>query len=102
MSSSAIRLVVQHPGALLRDDQILAIGKTKKSRSHGFSVFPANTCTIFCAGANQCRLPRRFGSANCFGDGAEVWIRMQAAYDTWKAERKENVSKIPTLRVKAA
>ena len=30
-----------------------------------------------------------------FGDGAGVWVRMQAAYDTWKAERKEDVSKIP-------
>ncbi len=36
-----------------------------------------------------------------FGDGAGVWVRMQAAYDIWKAERKEDVSKIPTLRVKA-
>jgi hypothetical protein len=27
---------------------------------------------------------------------------MQAAYDTWNAERKEDVSKIPTLRAKAA
>jgi hypothetical protein len=27
---------------------------------------------------------------------------MQAAYDTWHAERKEDVSKIPTLRAKAA
>ena len=37
-----------------------------------------------------------------FGDGAGVWIRMQAAYDTWNAERQEDVSKIPTLRVTAA
>jgi len=37
-----------------------------------------------------------------FGDGARVWVRMQAAYDTWNAERKEDVSKIPTLRIKAA
>jgi antitoxin HigA-1 len=36
-----------------------------------------------------------------FGDGAGVWVRMQA-YDTWNAERKEDVSKIPTLRAKAA
>jgi hypothetical protein len=27
---------------------------------------------------------------------------MQATYDTWNAERKEDVSEIPTLRVKAA
>jgi antitoxin HigA-1 len=29
-------------------------------------------------------------------------VRMQAAYDTWNAERDEDVSKIPTLRAKAA
>jgi len=37
-----------------------------------------------------------------FGDGAGVWTRMQAAYDTWQAERKEDVSKIPTIRARAA
>jgi addiction module HigA family antidote len=37
-----------------------------------------------------------------FGDGAGVWVRMQAAYDTWNAEREEDVSKIPTLRANAA
>jgi hypothetical protein len=37
-----------------------------------------------------------------FGDGAGVWVRTQAAYDTWNAERKEDVSKIPTLRAKVA
>jgi antitoxin HigA-1 len=37
-----------------------------------------------------------------FADGAAVWVRMQGAYDTWNAERKEDVSKIPTLRANAA
>ena len=37
-----------------------------------------------------------------FGDGAGVWVRMQAAYDTWHAERKEDVSKVPPLGAKAA
>jgi antitoxin HigA-1 len=37
-----------------------------------------------------------------FGDGAGVWVRMQAAYDTWNAERNEDVSKIPTLGANAA
>ncbi|MGC2123963.1 MAG: HigA family addiction module antitoxin [Xanthobacteraceae bacterium] len=37
-----------------------------------------------------------------FGDGAAVWVRMQGAYDTWHAERDEDVSKIPTLRARAA
>jgi addiction module HigA family antidote len=32
-----------------------------------------------------------------FGDGAGVWTRMQAAYDTWHAEREVDTSKIRTL-----
>ena len=37
-----------------------------------------------------------------FGDGAGIWTRMQAAYDTWQAERTEDVSQIPTIKAKAA
>lgn len=33
-----------------------------------------------------------------FGDGAAVWLRMQAAYDAWHAERDINTSHIPTIR----
>jgi addiction module HigA family antidote len=32
-----------------------------------------------------------------FGDGAGIWLRMQAAYDRWHAEREVDVRKIPTL-----
>lgn len=34
-----------------------------------------------------------------FGDGSGIWIRMQAAYDTWHAEREIDVSDIQTLKV---
>lgn len=34
-----------------------------------------------------------------FGDGAGIWIRMQAAYDTWHAEREIDVSHIEPLKV---
>jgi addiction module HigA family antidote len=39
-----------------------------------------------------------------FGDGAGVWVRMQGAYDTWRAERElaQEVRKIPTLKPVAA
>ena len=33
-----------------------------------------------------------------FGDGAGVWVRMQALYDTWHAEREVDTSTIPTIR----
>jgi antitoxin HigA-1 len=32
------------------------------------------------------------------GNGPEIWLRMQAAYDAWHAEREVDVSGIPTIR----
>ena len=31
------------------------------------------------------------------GNGSRLWVNMQAAHDLWHAERKVDVSKIPTL-----
>jgi addiction module HigA family antidote len=90
-----------HSGALLRKDVIPATGRTKVeiaqllgiSRQHLYDILrerkPVSPAVAV-----------RFGKL--FGDGAGVWVRMQAAYDTWNAEREEDVSKIPTLRAKAA
>jgi addiction module HigA family antidote len=33
------------------------------------------------------------------GNGPAIWLRMQAAYDAWHAEREIDVSAIPTLKV---
>jgi addiction module HigA family antidote len=32
-----------------------------------------------------------------FGDGPDVWLRMQANYDAWHAARHTNVSKVKKL-----
>ncbi len=44
-------------------------------------------------------VPVRLGKL--FGEGARV-LRMQAAYHTWNTERKDDVSRVPTLRAEAA
>ncbi|MEA2891123.1 MAG: antitoxin HigA [Bradyrhizobium sp.] len=31
------------------------------------------------------------------GNGPAIWLRLQAAYDAWHAEREVDVSRIPTL-----
>jgi addiction module HigA family antidote len=90
-----------HPGALLREDVIPATGRSKAeiaqllgiSRQHLYDILRERKPV---SPAMAVRLGK------LFGDGGGVWVRMQAAYDTWNAERKEDVSKIPTLRVKIA
>jgi addiction module HigA family antidote len=90
-----------HPGALLRDDIISATGRTKAeiagllaiSRQHLYDILQEKKPV---SPAIAVRLGK------LFGDGAGIWARMQAAYSTWHAEKTEDVSKIPTIKAKAA
>jgi addiction module HigA family antidote len=90
-----------HPGALLREDLIPATGRTKSeianllgvSRQHLYDILRERKPVSPTVAVRLGKL---------FGDGAGVWTRMQAAYDTWQAEQSEDVSGIPTLRAKAA
>ncbi|MDI6026444.1 HigA family addiction module antitoxin [Corticibacterium sp. UT-5YL-CI-8] len=89
-----------HPGALL-DDIILATGKTKVEIASLLGISRQQLYDII-----RERKPvspsvaARLGKM--FGDGAAVWLRMQAAYDAWHAERETDVSNVPTLGAKAA
>jgi antitoxin HigA-1 len=75
-----------HPGALLREDIIPPIGRTKAeiaqllgiSRQHLYDILRERKPV---SPAIAVRLGK------LFGDDAGVWVRMQAAYDTWNAER---------------
>jgi plasmid maintenance system antidote protein VapI len=82
---------------MLREDVIPATGRTKAESAQMLGISRRHLYDIL--RERKPLSPAVAGSANCSGDG--VWVSMQAAYDTWKAERKEDVSKIPTLRVKA-
>lgn len=85
-----------HPGALLADI-IPATGKSKKeiagllgiSRQQLYDILREKKPVSPSVAA-------RLGKM--FGDGAAIWLRMQAAHDAWHAEREVDVSEIPTLR----
>ena len=87
-----------HPGALLRLDKIPATGKTKSeiarllgiSRQHLHDIIEEKKPI-------SPEVAVRVGKL--FGGGPGIWVRMQADYDTWHAERNVDVSKIPTLKV---
>ena len=87
-----------HPGALLREDVIPATGKTKSeiARLPGISRLHLHDILEEKKPISP-EVAVRVGKL--FGGGAGAWVRMQGAYDTWQAERKVDVSKIPTLKV---
>lgn len=84
-----------HPGAVLEDILIdIKIPKTKIatmlgiSRQHLYDILRQRKPV-------SPEVAVRIGKV--FGGTAESWLRMQAAYDAWHAEREVDTSAIPTL-----
>lgn len=84
-----------HPGALL-EDIIPATGKTKVEIATLLGISRQQLYDILREKKPVSpNVAARLGKL--FGDGAGIWLRMQAAYDAWHAEREVDVSGIPTL-----
>lgn len=86
-----------HPGELLGEIVIPATGRSKSEIARLLGISRQTLYEIL-----KCRQPVTPAIAvrlgKLFGDGAGIWIRMQAAYDTWHAEREIDVSAIPTIK----
>jgi antitoxin HigA-1 len=88
-----------HPGELLREVVIPATGRTKTeiagllgiSRQHLYDILEERKPVSPAVAVRLGKL---------FGDGAGVWVQMQGAHDTWRAEQElaDAVAKIPTLK----
>jgi antitoxin HigA-1 len=84
-----------HPGALL-EDIIPATGKTKVEIATLLGISRQQLYDILRERKPVSpNIAARLGKL--FGDGAAVWLRMQAGHDAWKAEREVDTSAIPTL-----
>ena len=86
-----------HPGELLRDEILPAIRMNKSDLAKALGISRQHLYDIL----NEKKpvspdIAARFGKA--FGDGAGIWLRMQAAFDAWHAERSVDVSKVPHIR----
>ena len=87
-----------HPGELLREIVLPATAKTKTEIANLLGISRQALHDIL--NETQAVTPAmamRLGKL--FGDGPEVWLRMQAAYDLAKAEKELGpiIKKIPTL-----
>jgi antitoxin HigA-1 len=85
-----------HPGEMLREDVIPATGRTMVDLARLMGISRQHLYQI----VNERRpispdVAVRLGKL--FGNGPGIWVRMQAAYDTWHAERRVDTSEIPTI-----
>ena len=90
-----------HPGELLREDVLPAVGRSKSEIARLLGISRQQLYDIL----DEKRpvspsVAVRLGKL--FGNGPDIWLRMQAAYDIWGAERDVDVSGIPTLEANRA
>jgi addiction module HigA family antidote len=85
-----------HPGAML-DDIIpdLGLPKAEVARLLGISSQMLYDITAEKKPVSP-TIAAKLGKL--LGNGPGIWLRMQAAYDAWHAEREVDVSNIPTIK----
>ena len=92
-----------HPGAILREDVLPALGLPvlRVAKALGVSRQALHAILAERAGVTP-EMAVRLGKL-C-GNGPGLWLRMQQAHDLWQAEKAmaETIAAIPTLRAPAA
>jgi addiction module HigA family antidote len=86
-----------HPGELLREIVLLATGRSKAEIARLLGISRQHLYDIL--GARKPVTPEtaiRLGKL--FGDGADIWWRMQAERELWEARQTVDVSDVPTIK----
>ncbi len=93
--------VPTHPGEILREDVLPALGRPKAEIARLLGISRETLYRILdeeqpITPATAVKLGK------LCGNGGGIWVRMQADYDLWAAERTVDVSGIPTLEAPEA
>ncbi|MBR0884121.1 addiction module HigA family antidote [Bradyrhizobium japonicum] len=84
-----------HPGAVL-DDILQDIRKSKTEIAEALGISRQHLHDILAEKKPVSpNVAARIGKL--VGNGPAIWLRLQAAYDAWHAEREVDVSEIKTL-----
>jgi addiction module HigA family antidote len=92
-----------HPGAILREDVLPALGLSVAEAAKELGITRQALFRVLKEQASiSPEMALRIGKF-C-GNGPDLWIRMQAARDVWKAKRRmaAELAKIRTRRAKVA
>ena len=92
-----------HPGELLREDILPALGRPLSEIARLLGVSRQTLHSILSEVQPVTALMALRLGKFC-GNGPDLWLRMQQAYDLWHAERalRKVVAKIPTAKARAA
>ena len=86
-----------HPGAILREDMLPALGMTQAEFAKRLGVSRLTVSELI----NEKRavspdMAMRLG--RLLGNGPEVWLRMQQTLDLWELAKRGDYEKIQTLK----
>lgn len=86
-----------HPGAILRDDVLPALELSVTEAARQLRV-TRQTLHRILAGRSAVSAEMAVRLGRFCGNGADLWLRMQQAYDLWHAEQRlrDELAKIPT------
>ena len=85
-----------HPGKILREDVLPALGMTQKEFANWIGVSRLTVSEIL----NEKRtitpdMAMRLGKA--LGNGPQIWLRMQQTLDLWELAQQNKYQRIKTL-----
>lgn len=98
MSATRRGLPAMHPGEMLREDILPALGKSKSEIARLLGISRQTLYDILdekqpVTAAMAVRLGK------LCGNGPTLWLNLQRRYDLERAEREVDVSAIPTLEI---
>jgi addiction module HigA family antidote len=86
-----------HPGAVLREIVLPAVAANKTDVAAALKM-SRNQLYLILSEKQPVTPETAIKLAAAFGGSARLWLNMQAAYDLWHAERRVDVSDIPSMR----
>ena len=87
-----------HPGAVLRDIVVPELRVSKIAIAEAMKI-SRNQLYLILSERQPVTPDTAVRLASAVGGSPRMWLNMQSAYDVWHAERRVDVSSIPSLRV---
>jgi antitoxin HigA-1 len=90
-----------HPGAILREDVLPHIEKSKSAFAEALGISRQMLHGIL-AEKHPVTVDMAVRLGHVLGNGPDIWIGLQRTYDLWHAERRIDFGKLKTLNATIA